>query len=275
MASKYSIEVLFKAIDKMTNPTSRVDKALAKIGIKSKAVNRALKTDFDKAARSVDKFGASLKKAAGMAALAGVAAVGAGVAVATKQFVEFDAAVVKSGALFKDLDPANADSFKQSLKDIGKEARKVAAATEFNAVDTAGALQKMAMAGMSSKTAMALLRGTTDLATAAGTDLTTAVGIATDSLGAFGMGATAANLQKGSDVMAKTAASFNTDLASMFEAIKYAGPSFTKAGQSADVLSASIGVLANAGIKGSSAGTALNEAVEFLFLHKPYYFPKS
>lgn len=112
----------------------------------------------------------------------------------------------------------------------------------------------MAMAGMSAKTSMESLRGTTDLATAAGTDLTTAVDIATDTLGALGMAATDKNLQRVSDAMAKTASTFNTDLQPMFEAITHAGPTFTTAGQSIDTLSASIGVLANGGA--SAARTA-------------------
>jgi TP901 family phage tail tape measure protein len=175
----------------------------------------------------------------------------------TAQFIDFDAAVVKASALFKDLD-SKAAGFAESARAIGLASRWVASKTEFNAVDTAGALEKMAMAGMSSRTAINLLRGTTDLATAAGTDLTTAVDIATDALGAFGMAATKVNLQRVSDVMAKTASTFNTDLVMMFESIKKAGPSFTVAGQSIDTLAASIGVLANAGIKGGDAGTALN-----------------
>lgn len=129
--------------------------------------------------------------------------------------------------------------------------------TEFNAVDTAGALTKMAYAGMTSETAMELLAGTTDLATAAGTDLTTAVDIVTDVLGAMNLESTANNLQRVSDVMAKTASTSNTSLEFMFETIKYAGPAFTTAGQSIETLSAALGVMANAGIKSTQAGTTL------------------
>jgi TP901 family phage tail tape measure protein len=257
VAKAYAIETVFKLIDQVSAPTSKVGKALDSLGIKSKTVSNALKRDFDKAAARVDRLGKSLKRAAGYIAAAGAAAIGAGIAIATKQFIEFDAAVVEAGALFKDMVPSS-ETFQKSLKDIGTEARRVASITEYNAVDTAGAMQKMAMAGMTSAQSMALLEGTTNLATAAGTDLTTAVDIATDALGAFGMSATKENLGRISDVMAKTASSFNTGLTAMFETIKYAGPAFTGAGQSVDTLSAAIGVLANAGIKGSDAGTALN-----------------
>lgn len=245
MATDYAIQAIFKIIDGATAPMKAIE---AQTGFMNKGIQKAEK--------QMAAVGQAAKTAVKGAAVGAFAALTAGIAVATKQYIEFDQAVTASGALFKDLDPT-ATGYADSLAEIGAKAREVAAITEFNAVDTAGALSKMAMAGMDSQTAMALLAGTTDLATAAGTDLTTAVDIATDALGAFGMASTAENLQLISDIMAKTASTSNTGLLDMFEAMKYAAPSFTAAGQEAETLSAAIGVLANAGIKGSQAGTSL------------------
>jgi TP901 family phage tail tape measure protein len=210
---------------------------------------------------SLDKFGKRLKQIGGYAIGAGIAAAGAGIAIATKQFIEFDAAATAATAKFKDLD-VTSETYADSLKKVGQTARDVAAITEFNAVDTAGALDKMAMAGLTSEQSMKLLKGTTDLATAAGMDLTTAVDIATDSLGAFGLMTEDAsqlqtNLNRVSDVMAKTTNMFNTDMPLMFESIKKGGPDFTSAGQSMESFSALIGVMASSGVKGSEAGTQL------------------
>lgn len=249
MATRYAIETIFSLIDGATAPMN-------KIGKSSTSMSSVIKKDLMAAERRVDSFGRAFKTMGTVAVGAAVGSIVAGLTSATKAYIEFDDAVKKSGALFSDLD-ATSETFGESLDAVGAKAREVAAVTEFNAVDTAGALQKMAMAGYSSKVAMDLLAGTTDLATAAGTDLTTAVDIATDALGAFNLEANAGNLERISDVMAKTASTSNTGLMEMFEAIKYAGPGFTAAGQSAETLSAAIGVLANAGIKGSSAGTAL------------------
>lgn len=245
MATDYAIQAIFKIIDGATAPMKAIE---AQTGFMNKGIQKAEK--------QMAAVGQAAKTAVKGAAVGAFAALTAGIAVATKQYIEFDQAVTASGALFKDLDPT-ATGYADSLAEIGAKAREVAAITEFNAVDTAGALSKMAMAGMDSQTAMALLAGTTDLATAAGTDLTTAVDIATDALGAFGMASTAENLQRISDIMAKTASTSNTGLLDMFEAMKYAAPTFTAAGQEAETLSAAIGVLANAGIKGSQAGTSL------------------
>ncbi|MBQ0165508.1 MAG: phage tail tape measure protein [Treponema sp.] len=245
MATQYAIDAVFRIIDNATAPMKSISQ-------QGDVAARAMK----KAELRMSAIGSAAKTAVKGAAVGAFAALGVGIASATKQYIEFDQAITSSGALFKDLD-STSESFGASMEALGKTARDVAAVTEFNAVDTAGALTKMAYAGMTSETAMALLAGTTDLATAAGTDLTTAVDIATDALGAFNLDATAGNLQRVSDVMAKTASTANTSLTDMFEAIKYAGPGFTAAGQSAETLSAAIGALANAGIKGSSAGTAL------------------
>lgn len=254
MATKYAIETVYKLIDNITMP-------LDKIGIKGKTVGRALKNEFTKTEQQLANIGTKLKSFAKGAALAGVALVGVGIGVAAKQFIDYDAAVTGATAKFKDLDITSAD-YKDNLKAVGKVARDVAAVTEFNAVDTAGALDKMAMAGLTSKQSMALLAGTTNLATAAGADLTTAVDIATDALGAFGLmtedeKALEGNLNRLSDVMAKTTNMFNTDIGGFFESAKMGAATFTSTGQSLEDFSAMVGVMASSGIKGSESGTQL------------------
>jgi TP901 family phage tail tape measure protein len=274
VASKYALESVFRLIDQVSAPTSKISKALDKLGIKSKTVSNALKGDFDKAAARMDKLGASIKRFGGYALAAGIGAVGVGVGIATKQFIEFDGAVTAATAKFKDLD-VTSSTYQQSLEEIGKKAREVAAVTEYNAVDTAGALDKMAMAGLTSSQSMSLLMGTTNLATATCTDLTTAVDIATDALGAFNMLKDAygrpvsdnqleKNLNRLSDVMAKTTNMFNTDIGMMFEAIKKGAPTFTRAGQSIEDFSAAVGILASSGIKGQEAGTQLRNILQSL-----------
>jgi TP901 family phage tail tape measure protein len=254
MAGRYAIETVFRLIDNITAP-------LDKVAGKGNKVGKALKRDFMAVQDTLDNFGKKLKTIGGYALAAGIGAVGVGVGIATKQFIEFDAAATAATAKFKDLD-VTSETYAESLKKVGQTARDVAAVTEYNAVDTAGALDKMAMAGLTSEQSMKLLMGTTNLATAAGMDLTTAIDIATDSLRAFGLMSEDAsqlqtNLDRVSDVMAKTTNMFNTDMPGMFEAIKKGGPAFTSAGQSVESFSSLIGVMASNGVKGSEAGTQL------------------
>ncbi len=258
MGSRYAIETIFSLIDNITKP-------LDNIGLKSETVSSALKDDFVKTQRQVKDFGASVKKWGGRMLAAGIVALGVGLGIAAHQFIEYEAAVTAATAKFKDVDVTSAE-YVTTLEAIGKTAREVAAITEFTAVDTAGALDKMAMAGLRSDQAMALLMGTTNLATATTTDLTTAVDIVTDSLGAFGLMSEdteilTGNMDRLSDVIAKTTNMFNTDIGGFFESATKGAATFTAAGQSLEDFSAMVGVLASSGIKGSEAGTQLRNMI--------------
>jgi len=258
MAKKFSLESVLTLSDKMTAPMGRVSKQMDKFGKK-------MQKNFGGVGKQIGKLDQQINKGIRIAGTAAFAAFGAGVAIATGEYIKFDQAITQAGAKFKDLDTSS-NTYKTSLKALGKEARRVASITEFMATDTAGALDKMAMAGLSSELSMSLLSGTTDLATAAGTDLTTAVDIATDSLGAFNLmsndaAQTTANLTRISDVFAKTTTTSNTDLLALFEAAKSGAPAFTAAGQSIESFSAIIGTMANAGIKGSESGTSLRNVM--------------
>lgn len=257
MASRYEISTIFKMIDNWSGP-------MKKIAGSSTVLAKKVSADMQRTKMQIQAAGQAMKAMAGVAAAAGVALAGKTVVDSVKTYVEFEDAVTKAGSKFKDVDVTSAE-YNQTLEKLQASAREVGALTKFSAVDSANALDKMAMAGITSDDAMKMLMGTTNLAAAAGTDLTTAVDIATDALGIYGKDLASkgfagvdAQLDKISDVMAKTGVLANTDLQGLFEAMTYAGPSFVTAGQSIETLSAAIGTLSNAGIKGSSAGTALN-----------------
>lgn len=257
MASRYEISTIFKMIDNWSGP-------MKKIAGSSTVLAKKVSADMQKTKMQIQAAGQAMKAMAGVAAAAGVALAGKTVVDSVKTYVEFEDAVTKAGTKFKDLDVTSA-GYNDTLELMQTKAREVGAATKFSATDAAGALDKMAMAGITSDDAMKMLMGTTNLAAAAGTDLTTAVDIATDALGIYGKDLASkgfagvdAQLDKISDVMAKTGVLANTDLQGLFEAMTYAGPSFVTAGQSIETFSAAMGTLASAGIKGSSAGTALN-----------------
>ena len=257
MASRFSLEAILTLTDKLTSPYKRTTNKVT-------ALNRGLSKSFDKLNRGINR---GLKRITQV----GIVALGAGLAFATREFIRLDDSITQAGAKFKDLDTTSAN-YKDTLKELSMAARDVGKVTEFSAVDAAGALDKFAMAGFNSSQSMALLMGTTNLATAAGTDLTTAVDIATDSLGAFNLVTEDTiqlekNLTRISDVMAKTTTTANTSLEEMFESVKAGAPAFTAAGQSIESFAALTGVMANAGIKGSISGTNLRNIM--LRLSKP------
>ena len=111
------------------------------------------------------------------------------------------------------------------------------------------------MAGWKTQDMMDGLPGILSLAAAGGTDLATTSDIVTDGL--TGMGLSAKDTQGFVDIMAATCSNANTSIELMGETLKYAGPVAGSLGIEMEDLSLAIGLMGNAGIKGSQAGTAL------------------
>ena len=172
----------------------------------------------------------------------------AGIAVAsTKTAGDFEAAMNQvsaiSGATGKDL---------QSLEDLAKD---MGATTKFSASESAEALTYMGMAGWKTQDMLNGLPGILNLAAAGGTDLATTSDIVTDGLTAMGL--TAKDTDKFVDIMASTCSNANTNIELMGETLKYVGPVAGSLGIEMDDLSVAIGLMGNAGLKGSNAGTSL------------------
>jgi len=250
MAGRFSVEAVFKAVDRVTAPVSRMQNKVGKF-------TRSIGRRFHKANKFVEKFSNGIKQGA----LIGAAAVGA-LGVALGKIVmtgaKFEQTIVNAAAKF----PGAIRKGTKAFKALEDAARTTGKTTEFTASQSAEALNFLAMAGFSAEGAIAALPGVVDLATAASIELAEATDIVSDSLGAFGLATKDAaqlgkNLSRVNDVMAKTATTANTTIQDMFEAIKEAGPIATTAGASIETVSALIGELANSGIKGTRAGTTL------------------
>ncbi len=254
MASRYEISTIFKMIDNFSDP-------MKSIAGSSSVMAKKVSADMRKTEMQIQAAGRAMKAMAGVAAVAGVALAGKTVVDSVKTYVEFEDAVTKAGTKFKDLD-VTSESYNETLELMQTKAREVGAATKFSATDAAGALDKMAMAGLTSEQAMGMLMGTTNLAASVGLDLTSAVDMATDAMGAFNLVSEdqeqiGANMNRIADVVARTTNMSNTDMSMWFEAVKSGAPQFTALGGDIETFSAAIGTLANSGIKGAEAGTAL------------------
>ncbi|WP_051957940.1 phage tail tape measure protein [Desulfobacter vibrioformis] len=138
-------------------------------------------------------------------------------------------------------------------------AKTMGETTEWSASQAAQALQYMAMAGYTVDQQISALPGLLNLATAAGMDLGQASDIVTDSLTAMGMGVD--ELARFNDVLIGTTTRSNTNLSLMGETLKFSAPIAKQYGVNIESLAALIGTLANAGIKGSDAGTDLRQAM--------------
>ncbi len=255
---KLSLEALLELKD---NFTAKITRAERKMMIFHRNMQRALPGMGKMFTGAMAGMNRQINSFAKWGAIGAGGVLALGIKAATDEYISFDNSIRQAGAKFKDLDVRSKD-YEKTLKKIGKASREVAAITEFTATNTADALDKMAMAGFTSELAMSLLSGTSDLATAAGTDLATAVGIAADTLGAFGLmsddvGKTTTGLTRIADVFAKTVNTANTDLLGLYEAAKSGAPAFTQAGQSMETFAAMVGTMANSGVKGEESGTQI------------------
>lgn len=229
-----SFSAVQKEMDKMSAFQDRISK-MANIGQKSfSAIESVMK-------KSAQQVGAFLQSSLG-------------------NYIEFDDTITAANAKF--------GGTSETLEALKKAALDVAGATRFNSLDTSGALDKMAMAGMSAADSMAVLLPMANMAMATGKDMTSAVDMATDALGAFNLmkdeageplsgDALASQLTRMSDVVSRATNAANLDMDMWFESAKQGAAAFSAFGGSLEEFSAIAGILANNGIKGSAGGTAI------------------
>ena len=171
---------------------------------------------------------------------------GLGVA-AVKVASDFDSAMSQvaavSGATGKDL---------EALRD---KAREMGSKTKFSASEAAEAMNYMAMAGWKTNDMLSGIEGIMNLAAASGEDLATTSDIVTDALTALGL--SAEDSGHFADIVAAASSNANTNVSMMGETFKYCAPVAGALGFTAEDTAEAIGLMANAGIKSSQAGTAM------------------
>ena len=145
------------------------------------------------------------------------------------------------------------------LDALRAKAKEMGETTKFSATESADAMGYMAMAGWKTNDMLSGISGIMNLAAASGSDLATASDIVTDALTGFGQSADQAG--RLADIMAAASANANTNVEMMGETFKYATPVAGALGYSMEDTALAIGLMANAGIKGSQAGTSLRSII--------------
>lgn len=141
------------------------------------------------------------------------------------------------------------------MKRLTELAKKMGETTQFSAEEAGKGLEYMAMAGWKTKDMIEGLPGIMYLAAASGEELGSVSDIVTDAMTAFGMQADEAG--HFADVLAQASASSNTNVAMMGETFQYVAPVAGAYGYSIEDVAIATGLMANAGIKGEKAGTAM------------------
>lgn len=185
-------------------------------------------------------FGATMQ-------MAGIAGISFGIANGIKKYADFE----KEMSNVQAISGATTEEFLQ----LKQKAIDMGAATKYTATESAEAFRYMGMAGWKTSEMISGIEGIMNLASASGEDLATTSDIVTDSLSAFGLQAKDSAMF--ADVLAAAATNSNTNVALMGQTFKYAAPVAGALGFTVQDTATAIGLMANQGIKGSEAGTAL------------------
>lgn len=231
--------------DALQREIVETEEELRRLQQEAATTNTAL-SKIDVAGQKMETVGNSIagagKKMMGVTTVIG----GVGIA-AVKTAADFDSAMSQvaavSGATGKDFDA------------LRNKAREMGAKTKFSATEAADAMNYMAMAGWKTEDMLDGIEGVMNLAAASGEDLATTSDIVTDALTAFGL--SAKDSGHFADILAAASSNANTNVSMMGETFKYCAPIAGALGFSAEDTAEAIGLMANAGIKSSQAGTAL------------------
>ncbi|MBQ7734252.1 MAG: phage tail tape measure protein, partial [Synergistaceae bacterium] len=159
----------------------------------------------------------------------------------------------------KDRTPEEAARSQAEFAQLREQALQLGADTQFTAIQAANSQENLARAGFKTKEIMAAMPPLLNMAAAEGMDLATAADIAASTLRGFNLDAE--QTAHVADVLAQTSAASNTSIQGLGESMKYVAPVAAGLGISVEQTAAMLGIMGNAGIKGSQAGTALRAAL--------------
>ncbi|WP_417185573.1 phage tail tape measure protein [Akkermansia sp.] len=178
-----------------------------------------------------------------------------GVSVSLADTVSTYGAFEESMSNVKAISGATAEEFDK----LTAKAKEEGATTKFTAKDSADAFGYMAMAGWKTEDMLQGIDGIMSLAAASNEDLATTSDIVTDALTAFGL--KASDSGHFADVLAQASANANTNVGMMGESFKYVAPVAGALKYSVEDVSLALGLMANASVKGSMAGTSLKTSL--------------
>lgn len=185
-----------------------------------------------------------------------------GIKMAARELKDFTVDVVKTGADFEagmSQVAAISGATGDELERLTAKAEEMGASTKFTASESAEAFNYMAMAGWKTEDMLGGIDGILSLAAASGEDLATTSDIVTDAMTAFGLSAD--NAGHFADVLAAASSNANTNVSMMGETFKYVAPVAGAMSYSIEDTAEAIGLMANAGIKSTQAGTALRSII--------------
>lgn len=243
--------VAFSAVDKATSVIAKAESKIS--SVVGKAWNFTVGV-IDKATAPLQSIFNMLRNP--LLQAGAVLGISVSVSDSISTFSGFEATMSKVKAI------SNAST--ADMEELTALAQEMGKTTKFTATEAAEGLTYMAMAGWKTESMLTSLPGIMNLAAAAGEDLATTSDIVTDAMTAFGMAAdgyTASGVSNAThfaDVLAAASSGANTTVSGMGDTFKYVGSMAGALGYSIEDVALATGLMANQGVKGTMAGTALN-----------------
>jgi len=263
-----SIDGLDNSIDKLGTSSSKSQSEINRLkdslkgGLGADLSNKRLRemdsllrnNGFDVASNSAKQFTNQLQQLRNIAATIGLGMLVKDVIMTGAAFEQS----IKTAGGVMGIMPGQAKESSKAFQELTDIARKMGAETEWSASQAAEALQFLGMAGFNATQSVKALPGVLDLATAGQIDLASAADIASNAMTAMGLGVH--ELGRVNDTFVATITRSNVSIPQMADSFKYAAPSAKGFGYEIEQLNAMIGVLGNAGLQGSVAGTSLAQS---------------
>ena len=205
-----------------------------------------------KASKSLDGMLDFLKPSPLAIAAAGVTAVGAGMAFATRKTMEFEKAMSGARSVLGDVSDKDFEKLRAAALEAGST-------TSFTAAQAAKGLEFLGMAGFTATQAVTALPGVLDLAAASGIELGRSADIASNILSQFQKPASQTNQVV--DLLAKTVTSSNQNMEQLADAMNYLGPTAAALKIPIEETAAVTGIMANNGLQGSLGTRALGTSM--------------
>ncbi|ALS19093.1 phage tail tape measure protein [Clostridium butyricum] len=236
-------------LDKVKNATEKLNNKEAKVKVKAEDQASSV---IEKANNKLTSWLKAGSKKVISIALAGTLAMGGfGATTAINTFSNFEYGMKTV--------QATSQATEADLSKLTNTAKNLGATTSFSAVEVSQGMNYLAMAGYKTNDIISAMPGLLNAAAASGEDLASTSDIISDAITAFGMKASDTNHL--SDVMAQASANANTNIGLLGESFKYVGATMGAMKYSIEDTSIALGLMANAGVKGSMGGTSLKNAI--------------
>lgn len=189
----------------------------------------------------------------GMGIAYGISGIGQAVSSIVKQSSEYDNLMATAKNILKSHD--DKENFSGRFQSMSRTVRNVGMETKFTVAEVADAAKFLAMAGLDLEAIQQSIRPIADIALIGDTNIGETADLVTNIMTAYNI--EPRQMRKAADVMANTFTMSNTTLTEIAESYKYAASLLSAGGIGFEEATAAIGVLGDAGIKGSQAGTTL------------------